>query len=347
MKVKMKGKRWFWLLAALIIPVGYGGFAITGNLEPPGSPAPTMRTLEELQPAWSKKITDASKRFEPVLGGEAFLDHETGLVWEKSPDTTTRDWDSASFFAYNKTVGGRDGWRLPTIEELKSLVDRTQSNPALPSGHLFTDVQSIYWSTTTFASNTSFAWGVSFIDGNVFTVLKSDKYFVWCVRGGQGYDAPSMQNQTPNLNLNEIPPTWSKKIIDASKRFELVLGGDAVLDKETGLVWERSPSTTLTNWYRAFFQVYDKEVGGRKGWRLPTVEELASLVDTSIPGSPKLPSGHPFEKVQDVYWSSTTDVNSASNAWGVSFNLGGAGNSGKEVEDYVWCVRGGHGHDAP
>ena len=50
------------------------------------------------------------------------------------PDTTKRTWLTANFYAYDITVGGRDGWRLPTVEELKSLVDRTQSNPALPSG---------------------------------------------------------------------------------------------------------------------------------------------------------------------------------------------------------------------
>ena len=40
--------------------------------------------------------------------------------------------------------------------------------------------------------------------------------------------------------LEQIPPVWSQ-ILPASERFELVLDGKAVLDKETGLVWERTP----------------------------------------------------------------------------------------------------------
>ena len=89
--MKMR-KRWLWLLAVLVVPVGYAGIAITGNLEPTSAPGSTMRTLEELQPSWSKKITDASKRFETVLDGAAVLDKETGLVWEASPDATRRTW---------------------------------------------------------------------------------------------------------------------------------------------------------------------------------------------------------------------------------------------------------------
>ncbi|MBF8276690.1 MAG: uncharacterized protein HW390_1763 [Candidatus Brocadiaceae bacterium] len=141
-------------------------------------------------PAWSQKLR-ASERFQLVLDNAAVLDKETGLVWEKSPDTTARNWAGAISYAYMKTVGGRKGWRLPTVEELASLVDPTQSNPSLPSGHPFTNVRSdYYWSSTTLAFSTSNAWGVDFSDGGVDGLDKSnDGYYVWCVRGGQGYNA--------------------------------------------------------------------------------------------------------------------------------------------------------------
>jgi len=188
--MKMR-KRRLWLLTALVIPVGYAGVAISGNLEPSGAPGSTMRTLEELQPSWGKKITDASKRFETVLDGAAVLDKETGLVWEKSPDTTKRLWVDAISYAYIKEVGGRKGWRLPTVEELASLVDTSVSgSPKLPSGYPFTNVQSDdYWSSTTTVINTSLAWLVGIGNGGVGVDDKSNGNYVWCVRGGHSYDA--------------------------------------------------------------------------------------------------------------------------------------------------------------
>jgi len=145
--------------------------------------------------------------------------------------------------------------------------------------------------------------------------------------------------------IKQIPPSWSQ-ILPADDRFELVLNDEAVLDKETGLVWEKSPNTTLRDWFEASSFCYPREVGGRKGWRLPAIEELASLVDTSQ-SNLAFPAGHPFTNVQSAfYWSSSTYASLASNALDVYFGEGFVGYNGKSYKDYVWCVRGGYGHDA-
>ncbi len=61
--------------------------------------------------------------------------------------------------------------------------------PTLPSGHPFSNVQtSVYWSATTSASDTNFAWVVNFSDSIVIDYGKASSYFAWCVRGGQGVD---------------------------------------------------------------------------------------------------------------------------------------------------------------
>ena len=149
------------LTAMLIVP----GMVKAGSLEPSAGPGPTMKTLDEIPPTWSQKLP-AAQRFVIVLDGAAVLDKETGLVWEKSPDTTERTWNNAVSYCYKKTVGGRKGWRLPTIEELASLIDTTQSNPALPNGHPFLNVQSdYYWSSTACAFNTDYAWFMDLANG--------------------------------------------------------------------------------------------------------------------------------------------------------------------------------------
>jgi hypothetical protein len=170
------------LTAMLIVP----GMVKAGSLEPSAGPGPTMKTLDEIPPTWSQKLP-AAQRFVIVLDGEAVLDKETGLVWEKSPDTTKRTWLNAITHCYLKNVGGRSGWRLPTIEELASLIDTTRSNPALPTGHPFLNVQSdFYWSSTPLADNTVNAWGVTLSLGLVGFANKSTTFYVWPVRGGQG-----------------------------------------------------------------------------------------------------------------------------------------------------------------
>jgi hypothetical protein len=66
-------------------------------------------------------------------------------------------------------------------------VDRSQSNPSLPSGHPFTVQSSVYWSATTFANVTSLAWVVVFNVGNVNSADKPfNSFLAWCVRGGPG-----------------------------------------------------------------------------------------------------------------------------------------------------------------
>ncbi len=144
-------------------------------------------------PSWNQ-ILPANTRFIVLrnMGNAAVLDKETGLVWEQSPDgTNTYTWENAQLHCNQLTTGGRGGWRLPTVQELDSLVDPTQATPSLPSGHPFNNVQSFgYWSATTLASSTINAWGVNFNFGSVgipYTKSSSNVY-VWCVRGGHGVD---------------------------------------------------------------------------------------------------------------------------------------------------------------
>jgi len=146
-------------------------------------------------PAWDQKLDCTTMatcpRFIVLLNwsSAAVLDRETGLVWEKSPSTSTFRWENAQIHCISLNAGNRGGWHLPTVQELRSLVDPSQSDPALPAGHPFTGVQSSgYRSATTVATLTSFAWVVGFDDGNAFDDDKSLPLFVWCVRGGHGVD---------------------------------------------------------------------------------------------------------------------------------------------------------------
>ena len=114
---------------------------------------------------------------------------------------------------------------------------------------------------------------------------------------------------------------------------------DAVLDKETGLVWQKRLGPFM-NWYEAITHCYDCTAGGRKGWRVPSMEELSSLIDPNQE-YPALPADHPFSNLQTFYWSATTNADDATQAWYVHFYQGSTNYRDKTFDAYVWCVRGG------
>ena len=139
--------------------------------------------------SWDTKIEDTS-RFKLVLDDEAVLDRETGLVWEKSPLSVSMSWANTVYSCYGNLDGGRSGWRLPTIEELSSLIDYTQSNPALPSNHPFENIfQDYYWSITSSPYDVSSALVIDLSTG-VYTHAPKTNELIhrWCVRGGYGLD---------------------------------------------------------------------------------------------------------------------------------------------------------------
>lgn len=105
-------------------------------------------------------------------------------------------------------------------------------------------------------------------------------------------------------------PSWDQTLPAATRFVALSnFASAAVLDRETGLIWERTPSATRQLWESAQVVCNTLVVGNRKGWRLPTLQELASLVDPTVatPG-PTLPAGHPFTAMGDIYWSATSAV---------------------------------------
>ena len=147
---------------------------------------------------------------------------------------------------------------------------------------------------------------------------------------------------------NEITLRWDQ-VLPAAQRFVILpaFNSDAVLDKETGLVWEKSPQTTAVSSSNVRLTCANKAVGGRKGWRLPSLPELASLVDPSVasPG-PTLSAGHPFLNVQSSnYWSASAHAENPTLMWGVGFGNGTVLGLSKAFDQRAWCVRGGMNAD--
>ena len=152
-------------------------------------------------PAWDQKLP-ASTRFVPVLFQEfcaatceqiaaGILDRETGLVWERIPSSSQRTFWLADNSCTHKLRGGRAGWRLPTVDELTSLVEQAPNSvgATLPPGHPFLNVgEAFYWTSSpnlVFGGDSSRIWVVRVEHLSFGAFLPTETIPVWCVRGGQ------------------------------------------------------------------------------------------------------------------------------------------------------------------
>ncbi len=139
-------------------------------------------------------------------GNGTITDNLTCLIWDKNANrfgqrnwsTALSDCNTLSDASSDLTdSSGAGDWRLPNVRELQSLIHYGFVDPALPNtagtgqhgegGDTFNNVPSpsFYWSSTTLASDTVDAWGVTFFRGFVVSGGgKGFSSFVWCVRGG-------------------------------------------------------------------------------------------------------------------------------------------------------------------
>lgn len=132
-----------------------------------------------------------SPRFTDNKNG-TITDNLTGLIWLRDANCTdtaggiprkngTLDWQSALTWS-NNLANGRCGltdkstagdWRLPNINELRSLIDYSRHDPGLAWGHPFSNVQSTwYWSSTTNPVYTFGAFNVGLSRGSIHVSKK-------------------------------------------------------------------------------------------------------------------------------------------------------------------------------
>jgi hypothetical protein len=226
----------------------------------------------------------------PSGDGLTVYDTNTGLTWQRSPDTngdgTLDSRDKLTLAQARKLVeklnatrfGGFSDWRLPTIKELYSLIIFTGIDPRPDSeitglapfidakyfqfvygdtsaGERAIDAQ--YWSSTRYVglSPDGKTFGVNFADGRIKGYAGNwGRHFVRCVRGN------------PNHGKNDFRDN----------------GDGTITDRATGLMWSKADSGKGMNWEAAlgWTQSRNKENHlGHNDWRLPSAKELQSMVD--------------------------------------------------------------------
>ena len=118
-------------------------------------------------------------------GNRTVYDTKTKLTWQQTVASTTYTWANAKTYCGSAAVStslGGTGWRLPTLKELQTIVDYSQSNPSIDSTAFPSTPAAWFWSSSPLAGSSSFAWLVYFGNGSAYYDGVSATDSVRCVR---------------------------------------------------------------------------------------------------------------------------------------------------------------------
>ena len=205
-------------------------------------------------------------------GKNVVEDLNTKLMWQQEIPEGLYLWEEAAEYCEDLNYAGFDDWRLPRPEELLSIVDSGRIDPALDTD-LFTKMISVnpendfddhnnFWSSKNLFPDlpNRVPCFLNISDGSMncayaFTDTPYSSRTV-CVRGDEFANKAELSEETAE-------------------------NGDLVLkDSSTGLMWQGDPDYSSTlDWLGLFSHCEDLDYAGYTDWRVPSKNELASLLN--------------------------------------------------------------------
>ena len=207
-------------------------------------------------------------------GDGTVSDKYTGLVWMRcalgqtwdgttcTGDAVEYTWQQGLLEAESYNFAASDAWRLPNVNQLKSIVEVACSTPAINQNFFPATPYGGFWTSSPYAHYNDNAWFVSFSSGYDASVNKGDGYYVRLVRPGAtdddgdgiadeidncpldsnsdqlNTDGDSLGNECdPDDDNDGIPDEEDDNPLDASDAARLRIGGQI----ENGTI---SPSQT-------------------------------------------------------------------------------------------------------
>ncbi|MFA7240743.1 MAG: DUF1566 domain-containing protein [Sulfuricellaceae bacterium] len=302
----MKLLRYFrLLLAGLVLCLGIGGVSSSA--------------------AWANEFAADTPTADFIDNNDGTVTHKlTGLTWKRcaegqtwiastcSGTVLTYTWADAT--ALTQSYAGNSDWRLPTVAEQLTIIERDNSNPAVnitifPSIPLSTN----FWTASATSGSSTSAWSVRF-EGLAYAYLKTNLFAARLVRGGSPVDSSSLYTPTSDFTDN---------------------GDGTVTHNKTNLTWKRcAEGQTWNNACTGTPQTYTwvnataltQNYAGQSDWRLPTNNELLTIVEwsTTAPAINQtiFPANFPASEIS-YYWSASAySAPSITNAWTVYFSTG-------------------------
>jgi hypothetical protein len=135
------------------------------------------RSLFNLTSRWNPKFFTINEYKDE---GNTIVDHSTGLQWQKSGSELLSIYDIDSYIKQlnDEKFAGHVGWRLPTTEELLSLVEPEKQENGLYISAIFDPKQYMCWGAD---SHRGYRWNIYFNRKRVFYDIKVS-HFIRAVR---------------------------------------------------------------------------------------------------------------------------------------------------------------------
>ena len=234
-------------------------------------------------------------------------DTRTDLMWMRSAlgqtwdgetsagDSNSYSWEDAIHISHQ--FAGYDDWRLPDLDELRSITLQSRSRPSIDIDAFPNTPIKEFWTSRKLIE---YRYAINFLDGGSPPKLVSARLSVRLVRGIK---------------------------FDNTLRLQFIDNGDGTItDSRSGLTWMRCAmgqawdgincvgKPKVYQWSMAMqirhrFAKYDD-------WRLPDIEELNSIVDPASCGT--ITGENAFPNMHDGnFWSTSTYRDSA--AWNNMF----------------------------
>jgi Protein of unknown function (DUF1566) len=201
-------------------------------------------------------------------------DEVTELVWQITPPEQPLTHTQATSYCDELELAGQTDWRLPTRLEYISLLDEGKgAGYALPADIPF-DTTGTFWTASASGVTPTLFFVVDDAEGTWNVFLEGTELQARCVRGAALSGALEADN-------------------------------GVVIDTMTSLTWQASELTNArVTWEEALDYCETLGVGGKEDWRLPSIKELATLIDESATVAPVIAAS--FGAVAErKYWSST------------------------------------------
>jgi hypothetical protein len=244
------------------------------------------------------------------------IDKATGLMWQQDSAPLYTRWEDAKKYIerinYEQFAGYSD-WRLPTIEELASLIKKEKNDKDLYIDPIFTD-KMWFWSIDTVdkkeneSVSEELIWTANFHYGAVYWLDKKQGQDVKAVRSLSTDCKKVLTGTHLSLKLRSEPTDCTesdvKEMLSKYSFYSKNIGWNAtycndngtfhsdlhdncdgtVSDRATGLMWQHGCSPNYCRWYDVetyINQLNKVKFAGYDDWRTPTVEEFASLIKNS------------------------------------------------------------------